>query len=327
MSEKRVFGASLAGFKMDQREAGSDTTLPASGVLNGNTAMIKRNGWLLGAVVALVAALSGCATTSDISGVENRVSYLERRFNDSEKNRDQYQLRMEDFRKNQIDQMQQVRTQTAELYAAIDRMREDIQKLNGRLEIRERNLNEQPTGGAVSDRMIEIEKEVLALRERIARLEEYLNLSNVKKTTPQAATVEQQAKAKPVATPDQAQSESEHYAKAKQMFDIGDLDGARGEFQLFLKRFPKSASADAAQFWIAEVYYRQKWYEKAILEYQKVIEGYPKGNKIQAALLKQGFSFFNLGDKANGKLVLKELIKKFPNSNEAKIAKQKLEGA
>ncbi len=288
--------------------------------------MTKQNGWLLVTVMALAAAFSGCATTSDMSGLDNRLSYLERRYSDSERNRDQHQLRMEEFRKSQSDQVQQLRTQTAELYAAIDRMREDIQKLNGRLEIKERNLNEQPAGGPLSDRMIEIEKDLLAVKERITRLEEYLNLNNTKKAAPPPEP-QPQAKTKPEPTPDHTLSESEHYAKAKQMFDSGDLEGARVEFQQFLKRFPKSSSADAAQFWIAEVYYRQKWYEKAILEYQKVIEGYPKGNKIQAALLKQGFSFFNLGDKANGKLVLKELIKKFPNSNEAKIAKQKLEGA
>ncbi|MEW6259375.1 MAG: tol-pal system protein YbgF [Thermodesulfobacteriota bacterium] len=288
--------------------------------------MTIRNGWLLVSVMALATALSGCATTSDMSGLDSRLSYLERRYSDSERNRDQYQQRMEEFRKGQSDQMQQVRTQTAELYAAIDRMREDIQKLNGRLEIKERNLNEQPAGGALSDRMIEIEKDLLAVKERISRLEEYLNLSNAKKAVPPPEP-QPQAKTKPEPTPEHPLSETEHYAKAKQMFDSGDLEGARVEFQQFLKRFPKSSSADSAQFWIAEVYYRQKWYEKAILEYQKVIEGYPKGNKIQAALLKQGFSFFNLGDKANGKLVLKELIKKFPNSNEAKIAKQKLEGA
>jgi TolA-binding protein len=43
--------------------------------------------------------------------------------------------------------------------------------------------------------------------------------------------------------------------------------------------------------------------------------------------LKQGFSFFNLGDKSNARLILKELINKYPSSNEAKIAKQKLEGS
>ncbi len=91
-----------------------------------------------------------------------------------------------------------------------------------------------------------------------------------------------------------------------------------------LKLYPKSPQADNAQFWLGETYYREKWYEKAILEYQKVIEKYPKGNKVPASLLKQGLAFHSLGDKANTRLILTELIKKYPKSNEAKIAKQKL---
>lgn len=91
-----------------------------------------------------------------------------------------------------------------------------------------------------------------------------------------------------------------------------------------MKRFPNSDNADNAQFWIGEIYYRQKWYEKAILEYQTVIEKYPKGNKVQASLLKQGFSFFNLGDKANARLIFNELVRKYPDANEAAIAREKL---
>jgi tol-pal system protein YbgF len=82
--------------------------------------------------------------------------------------------------------------------------------------------------------------------------------------------------------------------------------------------------ADGAQFWLGEIYYHEKWYEKAILEYQKVIEGYPKGKKTPSALLKQGLAFLNLGDNANAGLILKELIRKFPDSNEANVAKNKL---
>ena len=60
------------------------------------------------------------------------------------------------------------------------------------------------------------------------------------------------------------------------------------------------------------------------MEYQKVIENYPKGNKVPAALLKQGLAFRNIGDKPNARLILNELVKKYPNSNEGGIAKQKL---
>mgnify|MGYP000926555147 FL=1 len=49
-----------------------------------------------------------------------------------------------------------------------------------------------------------------------------------------------------------------------------------------------------------------------------------KGNKVQAALLKQGFAFAGMGDKANARLILQELIEKYPNSSEAKMARQKM---
>jgi len=65
-------------------------------------------------------------------------------------------------------------------------------------------------------------------------------------------------------------------------------------------------------------------YKQAILQYQKVIENFPNGNKTPAAFLKQAFSFYNLDEKDNSIIILKELIKKYPNSNEAKNAEKKL---
>ena len=112
--------------------------------------------------------------------------------------------------------------------------------------------------------------------------------------------------------------------KSKAKFDQGKADIAREGFLQLLKKYPKSQNADNAQFWIGEIYFREKWYEKAILEYQKVIEKYPKGNKVRAALLKQGIAFYNLGEKANARLILQELISKYPDSNESKIAKRKI---
>ena len=84
------------------------------------------------------------------------------------------------------------------------------------------------------------------------------------------------------------------------------------------------ANADNAQFWIGETFFREKSYEKSILEYQKVIEKYPKGNKVPAALLEQGHAFLALGDKVNSRLIFEELVRKFPQTAEAKAASDKL---
>jgi tol-pal system protein YbgF len=183
------------------------------------------------------------------------------------------------------------------------------------------------SGESIEAKVANLEQASLSMKDRLLRIEEYLALDGAAKKASSAKAVPEKppAKEKVDPAPSKEMAENELYAKAKQDFDSGELEAARNGFQDFLKRYPKSAIADSAQFWVGEVFYRQKWYEKAILEYQKVIENYPKGNKVQASLLKQGFSFFNLGDKSNGRLILKELIKKYPSSNEAKIAKQKLE--
>ena len=268
--------------------------------------------------------ISGCATSNDMSTLDARLSGIERRYYESEKMRDQFQYRMEDFRKSQIDQDGQIRSQNAELYAIIERLKDDIQKLNGKIEVKEHAYQQKMASASLETGTLD--QELASVKDRLMRIEEYLNLTAVKKPPePKPGSAPPPVKATPESA-DQILSENELYAKAKAQFDSGELEESREMFTQYLKRFPKAPSADAAQFWIGEIYYRQKWYEKAILEYQKVIETYPKGNKIQAALLKQGFSFYNLGDKANGRLVLKELVNKFPNSNEAKIAKQKLDG-
>jgi TolA-binding protein len=42
-------------------------------------------------------------------------------------------------------------------------------------------------------------------------------------------------------------------------------------------------------------------------------------------LLKQGLSFLKLGDKTSAKLLLQEVIKTYPNTNQARIARSSLQ--
>ena len=274
----------------------------------------------------------GCASHQEVLKADGRISNLERRGSDIDKSRDQFQQRMEDFRKSQIEKEQQLRSQYAELYATVDRLQEQIQILSGKIEekeYRQKNMLSGDSGESIEAKLANLEQASLSMKDRLLRIEEYLALEGVAKKPTSAKAVPEKppVKEKADTSPLKEMSENELYAKAKQDFDSGELEAARTGFLEFLKRYPKSPIADSTQFWLGEIFYRQKWYEKAILEYQKVIENYPKGNKVQAALLKQGFSFFNLGDKSNGRLILKELINKYPSSNEAKIAKQKLEGS
>lgn len=92
----------------------------------------------------------------------------------------------------------------------------------------------------------------------------------------------------------------------------------------FIKRYPKSNLADNAQYWIGESHYALREFDRAILEFDVVRRNYPQGEKVPAALLKQGYSFAELGEKVNARLILQEVIEKYPQSAEAMKAKEKL---
>jgi tol-pal system protein YbgF len=115
------------------------------------------------------------------------------------------------------------------------------------------------------------------------------------------------------------------YKVAYQAFQKGDVEGGRKKFEAFLKQYPNTELSGHAQFWIGETYYQEKDFEKAILEYEKVITKYPEGSKVPAALFKQALAFLELGDKANARNLFRRVVERYPRSAEAEMAKKKLE--
>jgi len=258
------------------------------------------------------------------SDLEKKAVDLEKRDQNSgkelEQNRAYLNTKLSEFEKDLGDEDVQLRTEYAKLNAGVETLKDDVQLLRGRLEESEFMIQERLNTGANVEKGNQILLQKLSINlnqieTRLQYIEQYLNLES-------SGTRSTQKKLPLKA--EKTLTDQERYVAAKQAFDQGDFEAARSAFEGIIKDFPKSEHADNAQFWIGEIYYREKWYEKAILEYQKVIENYPKGNKVPASLLKQGFAFISLGDKANARLILKELSQKYPESNEGKIALQKL---
>jgi tol-pal system protein YbgF len=285
--------------------------------------MDKRIGIILSAIIFL----TGCALQRDVVTLDDRLAQAEKRYSDSQLKNKKLEEKLNEYRQASEQYDKDLRSKTAGQNADIDQLQEEIRTLKGKLEETDyllkqkiqafEELNEQR-----EKKLETLDKASNLNKDRIARLEQYLNFDSThsvqKKKSVSGKTSDKRGKHK--------LSEDEAYQDAKQAYDKDDFNAAREGFQKFIKEYPKSINADNAQFWIGETYYREKWYEKAILEYQKVIENYPKGNKVTASLLKQGFAFLNLGDKVNSRLILSELIKKYPKSNEAKIAERKLKG-
>ena len=276
--------------------------------------------------LACLIFFSGCVSKNEVTALDTRLNELEMRNVEAKKRNEELRSDL-DVR---AEDEQALRHQSASLRAKIEALNEEIRELSGRIEELEYRLSRERQKEAKGMQAEEGRIEQLTLvtksnDERIYRIEQYLNFEPSAPKEPAAKPSEQTvAKITPADQTQGQEGEDEIYRMAKQAFDQGDSDAARKKFQELIEKFPKSERADNAQFWIGEIYYREKWYEKAILEYQKVIENYPKGNKVPASLLKQGLAFLNLGDKTNSRLILEELIKKHPKSNEAKIAKDKV---
>ncbi len=120
--------------------------------------------------------------------------------------------------------------------------------------------------------------------------------------------------------------------EAQRLYDSAYQDFVKGQYALALQGFaqylqmqPASSLADNAQYWIGECYYSQKKYPEAILAFQTVITKYPEGEKMASAMLKLGYAQITAGQTTSGKTNLEALVKRFPQSNEAKLARQRLQ--
>ena len=111
------------------------------------------------------------------------------------------------------------------------------------------------------------------------------------------------------------------------MSDIENKNFALAEsrFLSFILQFPEHSLAPNAHYWLAESIYAQEKYDLAIKEFEKVRKKYPKSPKAIAALLKIGYSQIEKGDIKNGRNTLQKIIRSYKNSDEAKLASEKIE--
>ena len=82
--------------------------------------------------------------------------------------------------------------------------------------------------------------------------------------------------------------------------------------------------AGNAQFYLADIEYRQGNFDAAVKDYDKVLEQYPSGQKAAAAQLKKGYALLELGQKDAGVRELNSLIQRYPRSIEASQARDRL---
>jgi tol-pal system protein YbgF len=114
------------------------------------------------------------------------------------------------------------------------------------------------------------------------------------------------------------------YNNALRDYTGGKYDLSEQEFNDYLKYYPNTELAGNAQFYLADIMYKQGDYKGAIAAYNVVLERYPDGNKSPAAQLKKAYAFLELGQRTEGVRELNSLVTRYPRSLEAQQAKERL---
>jgi len=108
-------------------------------------------------------------------------------------------------------------------------------------------------------------------------------------------------------------------------YSRGNYDLAISEFRQYVETYPTSEMSDNAQYWIGECYYSKKLLSEAVAEFDKVAQMFPKGDKVPAARFKKGLALIEMGQHDAGRAELTAIIRLYPRSNEAVLARQQLE--
>jgi tol-pal system protein YbgF len=114
------------------------------------------------------------------------------------------------------------------------------------------------------------------------------------------------------------------YSNALRDINGKHYDLATQEFQDYLKYYGETDLASNAQFYLGEVAFMQNQYQVALDNYNKVIENFPRSFKTATARMRKGFCLAELGQKASAVRELRNVVRLYPGTDEAKRAAAKL---
>ncbi|MEM6794549.1 MAG: tetratricopeptide repeat protein [Acidobacteriota bacterium] len=105
----------------------------------------------------------------------------------------------------------------------------------------------------------------------------------------------------------------------------GSLDLAILGFRQYLEDHPETALADNATYWLGECYYRQGKFRQAVERFDEVLQKFEASDRAASAQLKKAYARLELGQRDEAVEVLKAVACDFAGTDEALLAKQRLE--
>jgi len=154
--------------------------------------------------------------------------------------------------------------------------------------------------------IVMIENEIASL---ISSFKEMSEISSKKKTRviPKLTNEEYQTK----------------YIESLSNYQNGEWNLSLDGFKFLIQADSNHDLADNCQYWIGEVYYSLKEYNRSIKEFEKVFT-FPGTNKADDAQFKLGLCYVNIGQIENAKKEFENLLEFYPNSEYYKRSQETL---
>jgi tol-pal system protein YbgF len=159
------------------------------------------------------------------------------------------------------------------------------------------------------------------LKARLAKVSKQLEdmqSSQQSQAAQMSAQAQQDAAAKAAPPPDVL------YNNALRDYNGNKNDLAIQEFSDYIKYYPNTDLAGNCYFYLGEIQFRQGNFQQAAQSYDQVLQTFPTGSKAASAQLKKGFSLIELGKQEDGVVELRRVIQRYPKSNEALQARERL---
>ena len=199
--------------------------------------------------------------------------------------------------------------------ARLDTMSTQVQGLSDNLEEIKSRL------GKLNQQLVDLQNSVQSIDARLAGGAPATSPSGAGAPISASPSPSGSASAAPSGPPPSADT---LYSNGLRDITNGKYDLARSEFQDYLHYYGDTDLASNAQFYLGEIAYQQHQYDQAIQEYDKVLNNYPKSFKLATARYKKGMALLELGQKNPGIKELRDVVKRYPGTEEERRARAKL---
>ena len=261
------------------------------------------------AVTALLA--TSCASTSDVEKLQDRIADLQQELAQM-KRTSAGKDEVENVNLKIAEQTETLLRSNTTLVAKVGQIEDTVQNVQGSVEQSGFRLDR------LTQQLTQTQRDIETLRLQAASAA----AAQASAGTPPAGGSMSEVNVE--ATPVRGENPLDVYNAAFRDYQNGNFDLAIEGFREFLSQNASSELADNASYWVGESLFSQKKYREAIQQFDTVVTRFPRSDKVPGSLLKKGYAYISINEKAQGIVQLQYVLHEHPRSQEAGLARQKL---